>query len=179
MVNPSQTPQNNQPSQAVRSVNVQLAPWQKITALVLMVATLGLGTYLALKNDNGVGTAAVFAMSLILLIIGFGGVLPTSLKVGDVEVAMQQAQQEGANAVAKVALANDPKAAAQAVANEYPQLANQAAIAATAAIVHPDAFQNAKGNEQLKEAIADVKPAQIDAVVEKIDDVAKQVDAKL
>jgi hypothetical protein len=106
-------------------VAVKLDPWQKLVALILMVLALGFGAYLAYKNYNGVGTAAVFAVALIMLIAGFGGVLPTSLKVGDVEVAIDQARRQGAAAVENVATASDPQAAAQRVKQQHPELASQ------------------------------------------------------
>jgi seryl-tRNA synthetase len=67
----------------------------------------------------------VFAVALIMLIAGFGGVLPTSLKVGDVEVAIDQARRQGAAAVENVATASDPQAAAQRVKQQHPELASQ------------------------------------------------------
>jgi hypothetical protein len=116
---------SEQAKPAVGSVAVKLDPWQKALALVLMFLTFAFGSYLAYKNYNGVGTAAVFAVALILLIVGFGGVLPTNVKVGDVEVAIQQARQEGASAVASVPDAPDSKAAAQQVKQAHPELAPQ------------------------------------------------------
>lgn len=120
---PASTTDQDKP--AVGAVAVKLDPWQKLVALILMVLALGFGAYLAYKNYNGVGTAAVFAVALIMLIAGFGGVLPTSLKVGDVEVAIDQARRQGAAAMENVATASDPQAAAQRVKQQHPELASQ------------------------------------------------------
>jgi hypothetical protein len=94
---PASTTDRDKP--AARAVAVKLDPWQRVVALILMALTLGFGAYLAYRNNNGVGTAAVFAVALIMLIAGFGGVLPTSLKVGDVEVAIDEARMQGPAAV--------------------------------------------------------------------------------
>ncbi len=55
------------------------------------------------KDANGVSVAAALAVGVLLLIVAIGGQLPSSLKVGDVEVKLDQARADGAREGAKLA----------------------------------------------------------------------------
>jgi hypothetical protein len=73
----------------------QIGKRSRAYAWVATTVALLIGFYLAIRNYNGVGTAAVFAVAFLFGIVAFGGILPTALKVGDVEVMLQNAKQEG------------------------------------------------------------------------------------
>jgi hypothetical protein len=60
------------------------------------VATLIYACVLAWHEDaEGVATAAAFAVAFFALIFALAGVVPASVKIGDVEVKIQQAKEEG------------------------------------------------------------------------------------
>lgn len=47
------------------------------------------------EEAEGVATAAAFAVALLALIFALAGVVPASIRVGDVEFKIQQAKDEG------------------------------------------------------------------------------------
>jgi hypothetical protein len=84
------------------------------------VALLGLGCFLAVWQElnpgrgvsgagAGIGTAAVFTAGLLAAVGAVNGALPASIKVGDVQLQIQAAQQRTAEAAANLVAAKDPE----------------------------------------------------------------------
>jgi hypothetical protein len=93
-------------SQQVNGTGAPTAPQAKLAAVEIgraarvyawaaTTVALLVGFYLAMRNFNGVGTASVFAVAFLFGIVALGGILPAAVKVGDVEVMLQNAKQEG------------------------------------------------------------------------------------
>src|SRR5262249_39918468 len=108
----------NAPDSPQTRLATQIGKRSRAYAWVATTVALLIGFYLAIRNYNGIGTAAVFAVAFLFGIVAFAGILPTALKVGDVEVMLQNAKQEGkaegavqaAQATAQVAkLEKDPE----------------------------------------------------------------------
>jgi len=85
----------------------------------IAIALLALGCFLAVWQEihtghrasgtgAGIGTAAVFAAGLLAAIGAINGALPASIKVGDVQLQIQAAQQRTAEAAANLVAAKDP-----------------------------------------------------------------------
>lgn len=55
------------------------------------------------NKASGVAVAAALAVGLLLLVVALAGQVPSTLKVGDVEVKLDQARAEGARDGAKLA----------------------------------------------------------------------------
>jgi hypothetical protein len=84
------------PVPPTRRVSAELEPQWRFAAGVVGVGTLIYACVLAWHDGaEGVATAAAFAVAFFALIFGLAGVVPASVKVGDVEVKIQQAKQEG------------------------------------------------------------------------------------
>lgn len=88
----------------------------------IAIALLGLGCFLAVWQElhagrgatgAGIGTAAVFAAGLLAAVGAINGALPASIKVGDVQLQIQAAQQRTAEAAANLVAAKDPQKAMQ------------------------------------------------------------------
>jgi hypothetical protein len=47
------------------------------------------------EKSDGIAVASAFAVAAIAFVFGLAGVVPASVKVGDVELALQQAKQQG------------------------------------------------------------------------------------
>jgi hypothetical protein len=113
---------SSQESRPVGSVAVTVQKGQRGVAWVVMFAAFGFGGWLAFKNYNGIGTASVFAIGLLFAVAAIGGVLPTSIKVGDVQLAIQNAAADGlvkgAEAAQQVAKGAEPEQAAGQVVSE-------------------------------------------------------------
>jgi len=86
---------------------------------VIAILVLALGCFLAVWQEvhtghsasgtgAGIGTAAVFAAGLLAAIGAINGALPASIKVGDVQLQLQAAQQRTAEAAANLVAAKDP-----------------------------------------------------------------------
>jgi hypothetical protein len=104
---------------------------QKLPALVLSdtlrwllggiaIVLLALGCFLAVWQEvrsgrgasgtgAGIGTAAVFTAGLLAAVGAINGALPASIKVGDVQLQLQAAQQRTAEAAANLVAAKDPQ----------------------------------------------------------------------
>jgi hypothetical protein len=87
---------------------------------VIAVAVIGLGCFLAVWQvlnpghgvsgaGAGLGTAAVFTAGLLAAVGSISGALPASIKVGDVQLQIQAAQQRTAEAAANLVAAKDPQ----------------------------------------------------------------------
>ena len=76
-------------------VTVELGLATRTFTWVVMLASLGFGSWLAYKNYTGVATAAVFAVALIFAVAALGGVLPSSISIGQVRIAIDRAKDEG------------------------------------------------------------------------------------
>lgn len=90
----------------------------------IAIALLGLGCFLAAWQElhagrgatgagAGIGTAAVFTAGLLAAVGAINGALPASIKVGDVQLQIQAAQQRTAEAAANLVAAKDPQKAMQ------------------------------------------------------------------
>jgi hypothetical protein len=76
-----------------------------ILALLALLA-FAYGFWFGLSKDvNGVSVAAALAVGALFLIVALAGMLPSSLKVGDFEVKLDQARADGATQGAKLAAA--------------------------------------------------------------------------
>ena len=61
------------------------------------------------RDGGRIGTAAVFAAGLLAAVGAINGALPASIKVGDVQLQLQAAQQRTAEAAANLVAAKDPQ----------------------------------------------------------------------
>jgi hypothetical protein len=78
-----------------RYAAVSIANGPRMFAWAVSVIAIVAGIVLAFMNRNGLSTAAVFAVGLLFGIVAVSGMMPASIKVGDVEVMLQQAKEEG------------------------------------------------------------------------------------
>ena len=79
-----------------RRMAAELEWYWRVVAAVVGVVTLAYAFLLGWhETAEGVATAAAFAVALFTLIFALAGVVPASVKVGDVEVKLQQAKEEG------------------------------------------------------------------------------------
>jgi hypothetical protein len=78
-----------------RYAAVEIGMPSRIFAWVATSIALLVGFYLAIRNFNGVGTAAVFAVAFLFGVVALSGTLPAAVKVGDVEVMLRDAKQQG------------------------------------------------------------------------------------
>lgn len=79
-------------------VAVQLQWYLRATAALGAVSALGYASVLGWRSDaNGVVTAAAFAVGFLFATFALAGVVPATVKVGDVEVKLQQARENGAD----------------------------------------------------------------------------------
>ncbi|MBV9141702.1 MAG: hypothetical protein JO115_12420 [Pseudonocardiales bacterium] len=78
-------------------VAVPLQGYLRILSAVAAVSALGYAAVLGWRtNANGVVTAAAFAVGFLFATFALAGAVPTSIKIGDVEVKLQQARENGA-----------------------------------------------------------------------------------
>jgi hypothetical protein len=86
---------------------------------IIAIVLLALGCFLAVWQEThtgqgtsgagaGIGTAAVFAAGLLAAVGAINGALPASIKVGDVQLQLQAAQQRTADAAANLVAAKNP-----------------------------------------------------------------------
>jgi hypothetical protein len=69
--------------------------WRVLAGLVGIVGLVFGGVLAWREQTEGLAVASAFAVGLITLIFAFAGVVPASIKVGDVEVQLKQAVAEG------------------------------------------------------------------------------------
>jgi hypothetical protein len=74
--------------------------WRLSSGIVALVA-LGWAAYLAYENYTGVATAAFLAVAILFGVICFAGVVPVSLKVGDMQVQFEDKQREAIQKLAQ------------------------------------------------------------------------------
>ncbi|HEY7100529.1 MAG TPA: hypothetical protein VH573_02690 [Mycobacteriales bacterium] len=104
---------------------------------VAAVASLGYGFVLGSDDDsNGVTVAAALAVGVLLLVVALAGQLPSSLKVGDVELKLDQARADGVRDGAKLA--------AKAATGMSTADIEQAATQALGSIRDPDSLSRAR-----------------------------------
>lgn len=78
-------------------VAVQLQWHLRAAAALGAVSALGYASVIGWRTDaNGVVTAAAFAVGFLFATFALAGVVPATIKIGDVEVKLQQAQESGA-----------------------------------------------------------------------------------
>lgn len=78
-------------------VAVQLEGYLRVLSALGAVSALGYASVLGWRtNANGVVTASAFAVGFLFAIFALAGVVPASIKIGDVEVKLQQARENGA-----------------------------------------------------------------------------------
>jgi hypothetical protein len=116
------------------------------------------------KDVDGVAIAAALAVGLLLLVVALAGQLPSSLKVGDIEVKLDQVRADGlrdgakmaAIAAGEVSQDNSEMAAHQALRSiRDPDLRNRtlhavctaAEVVREAAGTEPAALDDRKGRE--------------------------------
>jgi hypothetical protein len=162
-------------------VAAKMEDWQRgLAALGAVVALLYAGVLGLRENSDGIATAAAFAVGLLFALVALTGVVPASIKVGDVELKLEQAKQQGkvegqtwgmaqgATMTAEVAALRDPSGALQEMTAALPaeapdELKEQARkaiekaidITAAAARAKPDEWQQqAEGaREGLRDAL--------------------------
>jgi len=79
-------------------VAVQLNRYLRSAAAVAAVSALGYAAVLGWRTDaNGVVTAAAFAVGFLFATFALAGVVPASIKIGDVELKMQQERKDAAD----------------------------------------------------------------------------------
>ncbi|HEU0090420.1 MAG TPA: hypothetical protein VFQ77_22635 [Pseudonocardiaceae bacterium] len=78
-------------------VAVQLQWYLRTAAALGAISALGYAAVLGWRTDaNGIVTAAAFAVGFLFATFALAGVVPANIKVGDVEVKLQQARERGA-----------------------------------------------------------------------------------
>jgi hypothetical protein len=81
---------------ATHRVGAELQTQWRISAGVVGVLVLSYGGILAWREQSdGIAVASAFAVGLVALIFALAGVVPASVKVGDVQIQLQQAKAEG------------------------------------------------------------------------------------
>ncbi|TCN43308.1 hypothetical protein EV644_10253 [Kribbella orskensis] len=86
-------PANALPTQRL---GAELETRWRIAAGAIGVLVLGYGGVLAWREQSdGIAVASAFAVGLVTLIFALAGVVPASVKVGDVQVQLQQAKADG------------------------------------------------------------------------------------
>jgi hypothetical protein len=79
-------------------VAVQLQGYLRALSALGAVSALGYASMLGWRtNANGVVTAAAFAIGFLFATFALAGVVPANIKIGDVEVKLQQARENGAD----------------------------------------------------------------------------------
>jgi hypothetical protein len=79
-------------------VAVQLQWYLRAAAALGAVSAFGYASVLGWRtNANGIVTAAAFAVGFLFATFALAGVVPANIKIGDVEVKMQQARESGAD----------------------------------------------------------------------------------
>jgi hypothetical protein len=79
-------------------VTVQLQGYLRTLSALGAVSALGYASVLGWRtNANGVVTAAAFAIGFLFATFALAGVVPANIKIGDVEVKLQQARENGAD----------------------------------------------------------------------------------
>ena len=77
-------------------LSAELEPHWRYTAGIVGIGILIYACVLAWREETeGVATAAAFALALFAMIFALAGVVPASVKVGDVEVKIRQAEENG------------------------------------------------------------------------------------
>jgi hypothetical protein len=77
-------------------ISAELEPHWRYTAGIVGIGILVYACVLAWREETeGVATAAAFALALLALIFALAGVVPASVKVGDVEFKIRQAEESG------------------------------------------------------------------------------------
>jgi len=74
---------------------VTIAGGPRSFAWAVSVIAIVVGVVLAFMNRNGISTAAVVAVGLLFGVVAVSGMMPASIKVGDVEIMLQRAKEEG------------------------------------------------------------------------------------
>lgn len=75
---------------------MQLQWYLRAAAAVGAIGALGYAFVLGWRADaNGVATAAAFAVGFLFATFALAGVVPANVKIGDVEVKLQQARDSG------------------------------------------------------------------------------------
>jgi hypothetical protein len=165
-------------------VAAKMEDWQRGLAALGAVIALVYGGILGWReNSDGIATAAAFAVGLLFAILALTGILPASIEVGDVELKLEQARQQGkvegetlgmaqgAIKIGEVAALRDPSDVLQEMTaalpaeapDELKQRAREAIekavdVTATAAAAKPDDWhQQAEGARQgLRDAHSNV-----------------------
>ena len=98
------------------ALSSQVRRWLGIFAAALLALGCFLAVWQAVNPGHGVsgagpgiGTAAVFTAGLLAGVGAINGALPASIKVGDVQLQLQAAQQATAEAAANLVAAKDPE----------------------------------------------------------------------
>jgi hypothetical protein len=79
-------------------VAVPLNRYLRSAAALAAVSALGYAAVLGWRTDaNGVVTAAAFAVGFLFATFALAGVVPASIKIGDVELKMQQERKDAAD----------------------------------------------------------------------------------
>jgi hypothetical protein len=84
------------PQRNADRIAVQLRWHVRALAAAAAAGSLGYAAVLGWRVDaNGVATASAFAVGFLFATFALAGVVPANIKVGDVEVRMQQAREDG------------------------------------------------------------------------------------
>jgi hypothetical protein len=79
-------------------VAMQLQWYLRAAAALGAISALGYASVLGWRsNANGVVTAAAFAVGFLFATFALAGVVPANIKIGDVEVKLQQEREKGAD----------------------------------------------------------------------------------
>src|SRR5205823_12418116 len=90
-------------------------------------------------NANGVVTAAAFAIGFLFATFALAGVVPANIKVGDVEVKLQQAREHGADEGRVEGLAAGAAISKSVAAGDLP--VEQVDTALQAALTSPESLR--------------------------------------
>ena len=89
---------------SARSVPVVERRTVRSVLAIASLAALGYGFRLGMNKDiSGVTVAAALGVGVLFLVVALAGSLPSSLKVGDFEIKLDQAWADGATQGAKLA----------------------------------------------------------------------------
>jgi hypothetical protein len=150
----------SRPAQPSPRVAAELDPHWRALACIVGILSLAYGAVLAWREDaDGIAVAAAFAVGLANLIFALAGVVPSSVKVGDVEFQLQRAKAEGKEEGAQLG-----KAQGKAEGVQEGAVAGLRTAAALCEKVKEGEMQPAEVEAVLAEALSSDKPLDLPLV---------------
>lgn len=157
-------------------VAVQLRWTLRAAAAAGAVSALGYAFVLGWRTDaNGVVTAAAFAVGFLFATFALAGVVPANIKIGDVEVKLQQARENGAHEGRVDGLAAGAAISKHVAEGDMP--VDQVEAALRTALTSPESFRIDHIDLPIAQLAPSAAEAKIHAVMDALTTVAKHTEA--